>query len=198
MGAVTGATVSWLNHVMHKALAPKKINYKRLFATLKSHSLFSRATDLIAFGITGRYRHLFGPDAVALSINANASVGAVAKVEGGVLLVLDGVDSGKSYLYQDFGIGAGMASAAINVSVTSLYYSGTGSFKHDVFLGLRYEANVGADFGVGIGLTGIYAPLTGGEFVIGFGTSVGLGISATIIDGNLNLGQTSRTTPWKK
>nr|MCU0384271.1 hypothetical protein [Cyclobacteriaceae bacterium] len=144
--------------------------------------------DLIAFGSTGRYRHLFGPDAVALSVNGNASVGAVAKVEGGVLIVLDGADNGEEYLYQDFGIGGGMASAAVNVSVKSLYFSVPGNFKHDVFLGLRYEANIGGDFGVGIGLTGIYAPLSDGAFVIGFGSSVSFGVSATIIDGNLNYG----------
>lgn len=37
-----------------------------------------------------------------------------------------------------------------------------------------------------------------GNFVIGFGSSIGFGVSATIIDFNLNGGSTSRANLWKK
>ena len=49
-----------------------------------------------------------------------------------------------------------------------------------------------------MGAFGIYSSLGGGRFVIGFGFSVGVGVSATAVDGNLNYGTTSRTTPWRK
>lgn len=63
-------------------------------------------------------------------------------------------------------------------------------------MGNRFELNLGIDVGIGIGVTGIYAPSTHNNFVIGFGISGGAGVSATIIDFNLNGGNTSRSTPW--
>lgn len=91
-----------------------------------------------------------------------------------------------------------LASASANISATKLYYSGSSNFKHDVFMGQRYEMNIGVDIGIGIGGTGIYAPLSDGNFVLGFGISGGVGVSATAVDFNLNFGTTSRTRPWKK
>ena len=65
-------------------------------------------------------------------------------------------------------------------------------------MGNRYELNVGFDAGLGVGFTGIKAPVGDGKSVYGIGYSVGVGVSATIVDINLNYGTTSRSTPWKK
>ena len=204
-GAAIGLTVSLLNHAgkklypaIERMLGPKPNKYQIYFKMLLQQSKASRAVDMAAFAITGRYRHLFGPDAVAMSVNGSAGIGASVKLEAGGLFILNGLDAGEIYMYEDKGVGPSLASASGNVGMTKLYYSGPGNFHHDVFLGARYELNVGVDVGIGIGGSGIYSSLKDGQFVIGFGFSVGVGVSATAFDGNLNYGTTSRTTPWRK
>jgi hypothetical protein len=172
--------------------------YQKYFYSLLKLSTSSTALDLVAFAITGRYRHLFGPDAIAFSGNGAAGVGGGIKIEKGALIVINGYDAGGVYGYDDIGFGVFTASASANTSMTKLYYSGDENFKHIVFMGNRFELNLGVDVGFGIGVTGIYAPSGNKNFVIWFGVSAGVGVSTTIVDFNLNGGSSKRSTPWKK
>ena len=205
-GAAIGLTVGLLNHAGKKLSeaidgmlkSKPKVNYKKYFSSLLKQSLTAGASDLVAFSITRQYRHLFGPDAIAVSGNGAAGVGAGFKLEKGALFVVKGYDAGQIYGYDDIGFGAFTASASVGISITKLYYSGNVNFYHTAFMGNRSEFNLGVDVGPSIGITGIYAPSTNNNFVIGFGMSFGFGGSLTIIDFNLNGGITSRSTPWKK
>lgn len=188
-GATTGLIVAGFNDLMHSSKS-KTSNSKRLFPDKE---------DVAAFAVTGEFRHLSkGPDAIAMSGNGIGGVGLGIKIEKGGLFVMQGMDAGNVYEYDDFGIGANLASASANVTATKLYYSGGNNFNHNVFLGQRYELNLGVDIGIGVGISSIYAPLSDGNFVMGYGVSIGVGISATLIDFNLNYGTTSQTRPWKK
>ena len=140
--------------------------------------------------VTQRMRHIFSPDAIAYSINGTAGTGAGIKKEGGFLRVKAGNDKGKVFKYSDVGVGANGASVSATAAATKLYYSGGASFSKDVFYGLRGEFNVGVDVGVSIGTSALYSKVKNtSHFVIGYGYSLGVGVSATVI--NLNYGKTS-------
>ncbi len=150
--------------------------------------------------ITGRIRHLFGPDATILSGSAAAGFGLGLKGEKGALFIERGKDKYQIFEVDDVGVGGSTPSASAGVSITRLYYSGNANFDHTVFLGNRWETNIGVDALIGVGVSAIYSevPNSGGNFVIGVGITGGVGISLTILDININLGKTTRTNPWKK
>jgi hypothetical protein len=77
----------------------------------------------------------------------------------------------------------------MEVEAVLLYYSGDKVSK-EVFYGNRTEYNFGADALGHVGLTGTYARLSKGNTVIGRGVSVGFGLSAFVLSGNINKGRT--------
>lgn len=91
-------------------------------------------------------------------------------------------------------------SASATIGATRLYYSGrTNNYNHAVFTGVRLEANIGAGYkGITGGLTAVYSPPNSlGNFVLGIGAYIGFGVSPTIIDVNVNYGETKRMYPWR-
>ena len=152
--------------------------------------------NLAAASITGKLRHLFGADAIAVSGNAAAGMGGGIKVEKGGIAILRGKDAGEFIGYDDIGAGASTPSASATAGVTKLYYSGSRNFSHRVFFGPRNEFNLSFDAGLSVGATAIYASVEN-NFIIGFGVTAGFGASATFLDVNFNLGKTSITNPWK-
>ena len=141
--------------------------------------------------ITGRTRHIFGPDATAISGNISAGVGLGISAEKGALFMLRGQDAGKIFAFDDWGLGASLASASGSIEICKLYYSGNSDFSKDVFYGTRLEANLAVDAGISVGVTGLYSSLDNGNFVIGLGANAGVGASLTILDVNINFGETT-------
>ena len=110
---------------------------------------------------------MFGPDAFAITGGAVAGIFAYWKSEVGAISVLRGKDAGHiMHNIEDVGFGLTSLSIGANIGITKLYYSGGTNFYKDVFLGDRFEVNVSVGELYGIGFTGVYAPLTNGNFVL--------------------------------
>lgn len=81
--------------------------------------------------------------------------------------------------------------ASITIEGTNYYYSGAeNNLKAGHFSGVRREANFSMDVGFSAGVNAIYAPNVDGKgnFIVGIGPSVGVGVSPTLYSGNLNWG----------
>ncbi|MGI5914625.1 MAG: hypothetical protein ACOX5K_07915 [Bacteroidales bacterium] len=143
---------------------------------------------LMMASITGKTRHLFGPDAIARTGGFSVSSGVHAGAETGRLRVLRGDDAG-SYPLNDVGFGAGGIEGTLAYEKTNLYYSGAAAnIKAETFYGLRWEGNFGAGAIAAIGYTGIYSALPNNEFVVGIGYSIGVGASPFILSISINWG----------
>ena len=165
-GVGQGLITSGLNHAAHSGL------FGQNFA---------------ASLITGRVRHMFGPDAISGSGSLNVSSGVNAGVEGGGLIVLRGNEKGLHPI-TDVSGGVGTIDVSLTAEATSLYYSGSvGNIKASTFYGTRWEGNFSIDVGISVGVNASYARTTGG-FVLGIGPSIGIGASASLISGNINWG----------
>ncbi|XLS28975.1 RHS repeat-associated core domain-containing protein [Flavobacteriaceae bacterium M23B6Z8] len=156
--------------------------------------------DIHAATVTGKFRHIFGPDAIAVSGSIAAGMGLGFTKGKGALIIKRGYNANSVYEIDDHGVGASTPSASVSVGVTKLYYSGNLKFTNEVFLGDRGELNIGVGAVVSGSISYSYSPVkfSNGNFVYGIGLSLGLGASLTILDINVNLGETKRTRPWKK
>jgi len=131
---------------------------------------------------------MFGPDARSLSLSLNVSAGGHAGLEYGQLEILRGNHKGKSFIGDTAGLGIGSPELALGIEATDLYFSGNrNSITKATFLGERYEGNLSIDAGVSVGVNFSYARV-GKHFVIGAGSSLGIGVSPTLIAGNINWG----------
>jgi hypothetical protein len=138
--------------------------------------------------ITGRTRHLFGPDATSYSLSLNGSAGVNVGAEGGALVVHRGIDKGIHSIV-DFSAGIGGVDVSLTGETTDLYYSGNiNSIKATNFYGSRVEGNISIGAFVSVGLNISYARLENSNYVLGIGTSFGVGVSATIAAFNINTG----------
>ena len=166
-GFRNGVISSGLNHAVHTGLFGQGI---------------------MMASITGRTRHIFGPDAISTSGSFNGSSGVNLGAETGGLLVLRGENAGL-YPINDISLGIGTVDVSWGVEITKLYYSGSvANIYSETFYGTRVEANLSFDVGVSVGLNASYAYLPNNEFVIGVGYCVGVGFSATSVAGNVNWG----------
>lgn len=139
-----------------------------------------------------RLRHIFSPDAIYIA--GTVDMGAIlgAGFEYGAIAILVGPDMG-IYPAQDFGIGFSTPTVSAAIEVVKLYYSGdANSVNKLTFYGNRTEYNFGADALGHIGLTATYAKLPDGNTVTGIGASLGIGLSAFIINVNVNTGRTQK------
>ncbi len=147
----------------------------------------------IDFGKHLQFRHLFGPDAIMIAGTQDANIGLGIGFEQGVIIVLRGPDKG-IYPAYDFGVGVGGVSISAGLEFVKLYYSGD-DVRAKYFYGKRYEVNLSAEFMGKAGITGIFANVGNGYYVLGYGASLGVGFSATIFTGNGNYGSTSGLNP---
>lgn len=160
-GARNGAISSGLNHAVHSGFFGEGIAMSAL---------------------TGKTRHLWGPDARSFNITAEGSFGGTMGVEAGLMQILRGSDAGY-YLMQDQG--AGMLTdiqVSAGVENSRYYYSGSkNTLKRTTFEGLRTEGNFNVTVlpSVSFGVTGSYAVVDGGaNRVYSIGSTATIGLSA--------------------
>lgn len=173
-GFRNGAISAGLNHAVHAGVFGK---------------------GLMIASITGRGRHLFGPDARTAEIVLDASAVTNVGIEIGGIEIFEGPDKGW-HSYIDLGIGAGGFTASVGLESVEFYSSEATVTKYD-FSGSRWEANAGVSvFGVSVGGSVVYSEhrtnlgiKTG--YTIGIGTSIGMDIMPFNISGNVNYGGTT-------
>jgi hypothetical protein len=142
---------------------------------------------LMMSAITGRTRHLFGPDAIVTTASLNGSAGVNVGAETGGLEVLRGSETGW-YPINDVSSGVGLLDISLSLEVTKLYYSGSvRNIYANTFYGNRWEGNFSFVAGGSVGLNVIYSRLPSKEFVVGYGISYGIG-AGPMFSGNINWG----------
>ena len=177
-GVCNGLICSGLNHAMHLAVGPLN-------------------KGLAIAMVTGRIRHMFGPDAIAGAITMDANSGIALSAEGGGLYVLVGKDKG-FYSYADLGAGAGLVSVSAGVEFVELYSSSaTSEVSVNDFTGPRLEGNYSVTaFGMNVGATAIYSERYDANgvktgYTIGIGPTVGVDAIPFKVGGNVNYGASS-------
>ena len=146
--------------------------------------------NVAAAAVTQRLRHLFGPDAVALSGNLSLIAGYGGKYENGAIALLRGKASAKNF--QGVAGALGFPTASMEISVTNLYYNGpVSNIEMSIFLGNYQEFNLGLDVGISVGVHASISTISSENFVLGIGTNYGAGISPLYgIDANFQIGKT--------
>ena len=156
-GARNGAISSGLNHVAHSG---------------------ALGANVAAALITGKTRHLFGPDATALSGELSSMFGVGNAFEKGILVYHRGSLKNHVEAFDGISLGFGTPSIGADFQITHLYYSGSvQNITSDTYYGYYGQVQFGADLGVGAGIHASTSFLDDGSAVYGFGASIGLGAS---------------------
>jgi len=149
--------------------------------------------NLAASLITGKTRHLFGPDAVTLTGGYSMGAGFATDAEIGGVLALRGSDAGQIAPIFDAAVGAGL-DFSLSLKHSKFYYSGRASdFKLSFLGGVRYEANLSANFAVKFNRSASYGSINVGgtnQFVLGLGRSIGVSAIPLPVQGSLTKGVT--------
>ncbi|MBN2612907.1 MAG: hypothetical protein JXB00_15230 [Bacteroidales bacterium] len=168
-GFRNGAISSGLNHGIHSG---------------------SFGEGLMMASITGRTRHLFGPDAFSVSGTFDVSSGISLGIEKGGLIILRGSEAG-IYNLNDLGVGIGGVSVEVGAEFVKLYTSAATVMKSH-FYGFRYEGNLSFTYScINFGGTFIYAKHEQG-FTIGYGATIGLDAIPINVSFNLNKGASTQ------
>ena len=148
-GFRNGAISSSLNHGIHSGL-------------------FGR--NLMMASVTGKFRHLWSPDAIAIALTLDAASLVSLSAEKGKLIVLRGTDKGV-HGFNDLGVGVGAISAAAGVEETYLY-SSADEVKLEQFYGPRVESSITVTVcGVNVGVVASMSYHKDGVgYTIGLGT----------------------------
>jgi hypothetical protein len=158
-------------------------------------------TRVAIAAVTGRIRHLFGADALSITINGIAAPVLGIKMEKGVLLVLRGPDAGTAFSLDGLAGVIGLPTLSGEISITELYYSGSlGTIKVESFKGSYREFNLGGDVGISLGAHASYSDVGDGFITIGVGVNYGVGFSPVFgLDANYQLGILStKGNPFKR
>ncbi len=160
-----------------------------------NHGIHSGAlgTGLMMSSITGRTRHLFGPDAIAVAGTGDVSAGVSVGMEKGGLAVLRGEEKGL-YSLNDMGVGIGGVTVSGGAEVMKLY-SSAGKVLKSHFYNYRYEGNLSVTvFSLNFGVTGTLSKhSTGKGFTVGLGYTLALDAIPLNIGFSLNKGFTSES-----
>jgi RHS repeat-associated protein len=157
-------------------------------------------TRVAIAAVTGRIRHLFGADALSITINGIAAPVLGIKMEKGVLLVLRGPDAGTAFSLDGLAGVIGLPTLSGEISITELYYSGSlKSISMDVLTGSYVEFNLGGDLGISLGSHVSYSDAGQGQITLGIGVSYGIGFSPVLgLDANVQIGISSMNgNPFK-
>ena len=171
-GARNGAISAGLNHAVHAGFLGQ---------------------DIMIASITGRARHLFGPDAIAFAATLDLYFGTGAGFEKGGLVILRGKDQGL-YDFNDIGVGPGTPAFGVGAEAVKLYSSAYNVLKSH-FYGPRWEGNISASVSaVSLGAAATFATHAGGKgFTIGLGYSLGLSALPIPIFGGININRGAST-----
>ncbi|QYJ68279.1 DUF6443 domain-containing protein [Flavobacterium litorale] len=151
-------------------------------------TMINLTNDAMAL-LTGQERHKYGPDAIAisLSVEGGISMGGVAGTGG--FQILRG-DKAGLYYFSDYGGGSTSMYVSTGLSLDVFYFSGSVSdMGPNTFKGDRTNIAVSGDLLLSAGVSVTYAQV-GNNTVYGLGASFGVGISATLLDININWGET--------
>lgn len=169
-GFRNGAISSGLNHGIHTG---------------------SFGEGLMMSSITGRTRHLFGPDAISMESVGDVSSGIGINLEKGGLFILRGKEQGL-YSLNDLGVGIGGITVSGGVEVMKYYDSAANVLKSH-FYGNRYEGNLSLTVcSANVGVTGVVARHSDG-FTIGYGSTFALDAIPFNIGFSLNKGVTTQS-----
>ena len=157
-GAGQGLITSGLNHAAHGGLL---------------------GDNIAASLISGRARHMFGPDAISKSATLSTGIAATAGLERGELEILRGPDKG-THPISDASLGAGYSGLSVGGEFTKLYYSGryVSQIHAGVFYGTRTEIVLSAGVGVNASVNAVYSGNSDGMGGFTFGWGAGLGVGA--------------------
>jgi hypothetical protein len=131
----------------------------------------------------------------AMSIELNGSAGAVVATNtspiGGLIKLNGNIEgtSAKGYLQGSAGLGTVFASA--DVVLTQYYIVGPNASKVRMsdFYGAFYSGNIGIDAGISLGAGVSWSSPFAGAHIIGISSSVGVGVSPTVVTGSAYWGQ---------
>ncbi len=155
---------------------------------------------MAAATITQRIRHIFGPDAVAFSINGTSSPLVGTEFEKGGIIFKRGPNAPYAKELNGAAAVLGLPTLSGEISITSLYNSGKASqLTLDSFTGSYIELDLGVDVGISVGGHASYSSIADGTYTIGFGANYGIGWSPLYgIDANIQLGTTGTdSNPFK-
>jgi len=173
MGARQGLITSGLNHAAHSGLF---------------------GDNIAASLVSGRVRHMFGPDAISYSATLSTGSAVTVGVEGGALNVLRGGDKGWHSL-ADASLGGGHVGLGVGGEFTKLYYSGSRSnITVGRFYGTRTEIVLSASLGAGpsVSANAVYSRNVDGMGGFTFGWGGGLGVGVLNVGGEINWGASGR------
>ncbi len=126
--------------------------------------------------VTGRMRHILGPDASAIGGAGDAAVGGGAHVAALRVRMNVGPQKGQWFTLGEAGLHVGLE-LGVSIGVTDYYYSGrTSSFTVNNLTGYGWSlaGSAGIPLGPDVGASVSYAK-SGNHFVIGIGYSIGWG-----------------------
>jgi hypothetical protein len=145
---------------------------------------------IIAY-FTKRLRHISGPDAIMITVEAHVKPFVGTKIAKGVILVLKGKDAGKIVVVNDFAGAFGLPTASLEAGFANLYHTGSISdIKIADFTGNYSGVNFGVDTGFSAGINFTYSRVSGSNSsVFSIGKNIGVGVSPLYgIDFNLEKG----------
>lgn len=152
--------------------------------------------------ITGNFRHLFGPDAVAITIGGEVATGVRGTFQKGILLIRSGKDIG-IYNLNDLGVGFGTITISGSITITEFYSSvkKIKNIKKEQFYGGRINSDISItayDFSFGKGYSFSSIELSDTDknnrgFVIGSSYSIGLDAMPFNIGLGLDTGASSES-----
>src|SRR5690606_33004145 len=99
--------------------------------------------------ITGRTRHLFGPDAWSLAHTGEVTSGTSTSMSKGKLYIVRGEDKGW-HNFNEAAIGMGGVSISTGGNLTK-YYSSAATVLKSHFYGVSYGASISAALGLSLG-----------------------------------------------
>lgn len=153
-----------------------------------NHVAHSPSENMRAAMMTGRLRHLLGPDAIAVSGELAAKLGVGAGFAKGGILIIRGKDMGKFIAYDEASLGISTLSISAEISFSNLYHTGSVySITADNFFGNYIKFSLGIDVGISIG-TGISYSKGSNYEIYGLNYNIGIGIGS--IDISLFYGTT--------
>ncbi|MDR6548692.1 hypothetical protein J2810_004782, partial [Chryseobacterium rhizosphaerae] len=144
-GALIGGTVAGLNGAMHKIDGPGDPKSKKWGATFRIPRLNSISPQGSVMAIiTGQTRHIFGPDAISISLYGQVSSGANMSLSGGFIMTMNGTPE----ISRMYGIeaGFGTVNAGGGVVYTEYYCAcSENKISTNLFLGKGWSTNVQLD-----------------------------------------------------
>ena len=144
--------------------------------------------------ITGRTRHIFGPDAISIGVEGTVFTpagGGSVGAEG--VLILRGDDIGIT-VYGEGGVGAGMDVGAGLTGGKYYYTGGLGTFTSKSFGGPYVKANLSFTYGADLGRSVSIAPGNKGS-IIGLSATVGVGVPSPLGPWNASIELGGGMTP---